>query len=53
MVRLVERILSPLKSRYVHMTYDEHDDVTANTQAVTHAAFLRFAFSTLPFSPAR
>ncbi|KAK4703453.1 prephenate dehydrogenase (NADP+), partial [Phenoliferia sp. Uapishka_3] len=40
MVRLVERILSPLNSRYVHLSYDEHDDVTANTQAVTHAAFL-------------
>ncbi|KAL8286948.1 hypothetical protein RQP46_003954 [Phenoliferia psychrophenolica] len=39
-VRLVERILQPLQSRYVHLSYDEHDDVTANTQAVTHAAFL-------------
>ncbi|WFD43389.1 prephenate dehydrogenase (NADP(+)) [Malassezia psittaci] len=37
---LVERILSSLKSRIVHMSYDEHDLVTANTQAVTHAAFL-------------
>ncbi|KAI5475556.1 prephenate dehydrogenase (NADP+) [Pseudohyphozyma bogoriensis] len=39
-MRLVERILEPLNSRYVHMTYEEHDEVTANTQAVTHAAFL-------------
>ncbi|SGZ31864.1 BQ5605_C042g12023 [Microbotryum silenes-dioicae] len=39
-VRIVEQILAPLKSRYVHLTYDEHDEVTANTQAVTHAAFL-------------
>lgn len=37
---LVESILSPLKSRYVYMSYEEHDLVTANTQAVTHAAFL-------------
>ena len=39
-MNLVERILSCLESRYVYMTYDEHDTVTANTQAVTHAAFL-------------
>lgn len=32
--------MQPLRSRIVHMTYDEHDEVTANTQAVTHAAFL-------------
>lgn len=38
---LVEGILRPFKSRYVYMTYEEHDLVTANTQAVTHAAFLR------------
>lgn len=44
-MRLVERILAPLNSRYVHMSYDEHDEVTANTQAVTHAAFLRSVFS--------
>ncbi|TFK21001.1 prephenate dehydrogenase [Coprinopsis marcescibilis] len=37
---LVETILSPLKSRFVHLSYEEHDSVTANTQAVTHAAFL-------------
>lgn len=38
---LVESILKPLQSRYVYMSYEEHDLVTANTQAVTHAAFLR------------
>ncbi len=27
------------------MSYEEHDEVTANTQAVTHAAFLRYAYS--------
>ncbi|EKM55239.1 uncharacterized protein PHACADRAFT_255707 [Phanerochaete carnosa HHB-10118-sp] len=39
-LRLVESILRPLQSRYVYMSYVEHDIVTANTQAVTHAAFL-------------
>ncbi|TDL22785.1 prephenate dehydrogenase [Rickenella mellea] len=39
-LKLVEDILRPLSSRYVYMTYEEHDLVTANTQAVTHAAFL-------------
>ncbi len=38
---LVEDILRPLGSRFVYLSYDEHDLVTANTQAVTHAAFLR------------
>jgi len=37
---LVESILKPLQSRYVYMSYEEHDEVTANTQAVTHAAFI-------------
>jgi len=37
---LVENILRPLRSRYVYLTYEQHDEVTANTQAVTHAAFL-------------
>ncbi|KAF5322984.1 hypothetical protein D9611_009342 [Ephemerocybe angulata] len=37
---LVESILSCLRSRFVYLSYEEHDSVTANTQAVTHAAFL-------------
>jgi prephenate dehydrogenase (NADP+) len=37
---LVEDILRCFRSRYVYMSYEEHDSVTANTQAVTHAAFL-------------
>jgi prephenate dehydrogenase (NADP+) len=37
---LVENILRPFKSRYVYLSFEEHDNVTANTQAVTHAAFL-------------
>ncbi|GJN89962.1 hypothetical protein Rhopal_002951-T1 [Rhodotorula paludigena] len=39
-VEWVKQVLAPLKSRYVDLSYDEHDEVTANTQAVTHAAFL-------------
>lgn len=42
-LHLVESILRPMKSRFVYLSYDEHDIVTANTQAVTHAAFLRYA----------
>ena len=38
---LVESILRCLRSRYVYLSYEDHDLVTANTQAVTHAAFLR------------
>ncbi|KZV98318.1 putative Prephenate dehydrogenase [Exidia glandulosa HHB12029] len=38
--RIVESILAPLKSRHIRLSYEEHDVVTANTQAVTHAAFL-------------
>ncbi|KAI0780502.1 Prephenate dehydrogenase [Trametes elegans] len=37
---LVENILKPLGSRHVYLSYEDHDIVTANTQAVTHAAFL-------------
>lgn len=37
---LVERVFFCFHSRYVYLTYQEHDVVTANTQAVTHAAFL-------------
>jgi len=37
---LVENILRPFGSRYVYLSFEEHDSVTANTQAVTHAAFL-------------
>jgi prephenate dehydrogenase (NADP+) len=37
---LVENILRCFGSRYVYLSYEEHDRVTANTQAVTHAAFL-------------
>ncbi|TNY20325.1 Prephenate dehydrogenase [Rhodotorula diobovata] len=39
-VEFVKAVLAPLNSRYVDLSYDEHDEVTANTQAVTHAAFL-------------
>ncbi|MCJ1449918.1 prephenate dehydrogenase (NADP(+)) [Mycoblastus sanguinarius] len=37
---LVEKILSCLGSQHVYLTAQEHDRITADTQAVTHAAFL-------------
>lgn len=36
----VETLMSCLHSKHVHLTYQEHDKITADTQAVTHAAFL-------------
>ncbi|KAK2459261.1 hypothetical protein APHAL10511_008738 [Amanita phalloides] len=36
----VENIFRCFESRYVYLSYEDHDLVTANTQAVTHAAFL-------------
>ncbi|EGN95329.1 hypothetical protein SERLA73DRAFT_187631 [Serpula lacrymans var. lacrymans S7.3] len=39
-LHLVECIFRCFRSRYVYLTYEDHDLVTANVQAVTHAAFL-------------
>jgi prephenate dehydrogenase (NADP+) len=39
---LVEKILSCLQSKHVYLSAERHDRITADTQAVTHAAFLRF-----------
>ncbi|KAF2473055.1 Prephenate dehydrogenase [Lindgomyces ingoldianus] len=36
----VENILSCLGSKHVYLTHEQHDRITADTQAVTHAAFL-------------
>ena len=36
----VEAVLRCLRSKYVYLTAREHDRITADTQAVTHAAFL-------------
>ncbi|KAK4252183.1 hypothetical protein C7999DRAFT_10246 [Corynascus novoguineensis] len=36
----VEAVLRCLGSKYVYLTAQEHDRITADTQAVTHAAFL-------------
>lgn len=36
----VQTVLSCLKSQMVYLTAEEHDRITADTQAVTHAAFL-------------
>ncbi|MCJ1232443.1 prephenate dehydrogenase (NADP(+)) [Varicellaria rhodocarpa] len=37
---LVENVLSCFGSKIVHLTAKKHDRITADTQAVTHAAFL-------------
>ena len=39
-VDLVERILSCMESKVVSLSAEKHDRITADTQAVTHAAFL-------------
>ncbi|KAI9252591.1 hypothetical protein EDC94DRAFT_621031 [Helicostylum pulchrum] len=39
-LELVLRLLSCFKSNIAQLTADEHDRITADTQAVTHAAFL-------------
>ncbi|OQO07892.1 hypothetical protein B0A48_06684 [Cryoendolithus antarcticus] len=39
-VQLVEDVLSSFQSKYVTLSAAEHDRITADTQAVTHAAFL-------------
>ena len=39
-VSLVKKVLSCFESREVNLTAEEHDTITADTQAVTHAAFL-------------
>lgn len=36
----VEDVLSCLQSKHVYLTREQHDRITADTQAVTHAAFL-------------
>lgn len=35
------RVLSCTESDFVKLSYEEHDQITADTQAVTHVAFLR------------
>lgn len=37
---LMKSVFSCFRSRFVYLSYEDHDVVTANTQAVTHAAFL-------------
>jgi prephenate dehydrogenase (NADP+) len=39
---LVSSILSCFNSKFVRLSAQEHDRITADTQAVTHAAFLRY-----------
>lgn len=40
--QLVKRILACFGSKFVYLSAEEHDRITADTQAVTHAAFLRY-----------
>lgn len=37
----VEKVLACFGSKHVYLTAQAHDRITADTQAVTHAAFLR------------
>ncbi|KAH2661290.1 prephenate dehydrogenase (NADP(+)) [Aspergillus fumigatus] len=39
-LRFVEEVFSSFGSKYVYLTGEMHDRITADTQAVTHAAFL-------------
>ncbi|KAK4619893.1 putative prephenate dehydrogenase [NADP(+)] [Fulvia fulva] len=39
-VDLVQRMLSSFESKFVPLTAEKHDRITADTQAVTHLAFL-------------
>ncbi|PGH16647.1 hypothetical protein AJ80_05149 [Polytolypa hystricis UAMH7299] len=39
-LRFVENIFSSFQSKYVYLSGEMHDRITADTQAVTHAAFL-------------
>jgi prephenate dehydrogenase (NADP+) len=39
-LELTLKILSCFESKIAHLTAEEHDRITADTQAVTHAAFL-------------
>jgi prephenate dehydrogenase (NADP+) len=39
-LQFVRLLMSCLKSKMVELTAEEHDKITADTQAVTHAAFL-------------
>lgn len=38
--QFVDSLVSCLKSKHVYLSAEEHDRITADTQAVTHAAFL-------------
>lgn len=39
-MRFVEEVFASFESKYVHISGEVHDRITADTQAVTHAAFL-------------
>lgn len=39
-MRFIERVFESFESQYVYLSGEMHDRITADTQAVTHAAFL-------------
>ena len=39
-LKFVENVLASFESKYVYLSGEMHDRITADTQAVTHAAFL-------------
>jgi prephenate dehydrogenase (NADP+) len=41
----MRRILACLRSDFVYLSYLDHDRITADTQAVTHLAFLSMAYT--------
>ena len=46
---IVMRVLSCMESEFVKLSYKEHDRITADTQAVTHVAFLRYDIRDIKF----
>jgi len=56
--KFVESVMSCLQSKHVYLSAEQHDRITADTQAVTHAAFLSmgaawFANNQFPWETSR
>ncbi|KAB8338876.1 hypothetical protein FH972_021820 [Carpinus fangiana] len=49
----VEKVMSCFGSTHVYLSAQEHDIITADTQAVTHAAFLRYPNNQFPWEIGR
>ncbi|KAI8840195.1 Prephenate dehydrogenase-domain-containing protein [Chytriomyces cf. hyalinus JEL632] len=50
---LMHKVVDPFESKILQLSWKEHDDITADTQAVTHVAFLSMgaAWSTVGVYP--